>query len=286
MEILDPVITDDNNVTVVVKVDPANATGTVTVTVDGKNYTAEVKDGVAEVNIGIVEPNTTPVMNITYSGDKNYDAVEMKSVDSVEVGKLNNFTADIKIIPGQQGENTTVLVDIPSDATGKVNVTIDGKEYPLKQYDNGTYYLVVDDLSVGNHTVNVTYSGDERYAGKNSSEKFGVDINSNYPLDVKVTPAPYGNDTVIDVTGPAGTNVTVNIDGVNHTVTVDESGKGQLVLNNLTAGKHDITVKYDGDENHTAKTDSTSFTIDKVEPSVQEFNVTSPVDVVNQSMLP
>ena len=279
MEILDPVITDDNNVTVVVKVDPANATGTVTVTVDGKNYTAEVKDGVAEVNIGIVEPNTTPVMNITYSGDKNYDAVEMKSVDSVEVGKLNNFTADIKIIPGQQGENTTVLVDIPSDATGKVNVTIDGKEYPLKQYDNGTYYLVVDDLSVGNHTVNVTYSGDERYAGKNSSEKFGVDINSNYPLDVKVTPAPYGNDTVIDVTGPAGTNVTVNIDGVNHTVTVDESGKGQRVLNNLTAGKHDITVKYDGDENHTAKTDSTSFTIDKVEPGVQEFNVTSPVDV-------
>jgi hypothetical protein len=177
--VLEPVIGDDNNVTVVVKVNATDAGGKVTVTVGGENYTADVVDGIAKVNIGTVEPNTTPVMNITYSGDEKYNGTELKSVDSVKVGPLNNFTADIEIIPGQYGENTTVKVTVPDDATGNITVTVDGKDYPVVKVGNDTYVAQVPSDVVGNHTVKVSYTNDSRYNDTELTETYNVDKNSN-----------------------------------------------------------------------------------------------------------
>ena len=63
--------------------------------------------------------------------------------------------------------------------------------------------------------------------------------------------------------------MTVNVDGVNYTVTVGDDGKGNLTLDNLTAGPHHIVANFTGDENHTAKVVEKSFNIEQAVPDIK-----------------
>ncbi|WP_295611751.1 Ig-like domain-containing protein, partial [uncultured Methanobrevibacter sp.] len=71
-EVPDMTVIDQGNGTVVVVVGD-NATGNVTVTVDGKNYTAEVVNGTAVVQLdGNVTPGTHEI-EVIYSGDDTHE---------------------------------------------------------------------------------------------------------------------------------------------------------------------------------------------------------------------
>ena len=66
------VIEEGNNATVVVRVQE-DATGTITITVDGKEYTEEVEDGKATFNVpGLTKGDWN--VDASYSGDKKYEA--------------------------------------------------------------------------------------------------------------------------------------------------------------------------------------------------------------------
>ena len=119
-------------------------------------------------------------------------------------------------------------------------------------------------MPVGEYNVNVTYTNGTKYGDMaRNNLPLSVKKNDSYILDVTVNPAPYGENTTITVTGPANVTVTVSVDGVNYTVKLNESGVGEKVLNNLTAGKHEAIVNFTGNDNYTAKVDSTTFDIPK-----------------------
>ena len=103
-----------------------------TITIDGKNFTAEVVNGTAYVTLG---DNLTPGVHdaqIVYSGDDNHTST---SVDStVNIIKLDTpikvSVKDIKV-----GDDEVVTVTLPKDATGKVTFEIDGRKYTVDVKD-------------------------------------------------------------------------------------------------------------------------------------------------------
>ena len=148
-------VDEDEKITVSV---PKDATGTVTITVNGKEYTAPVKDGKAVFNVPGLKAGDYTV-KAKYNGDDKY--LPEESSDKFTVSKVK---PDIKTSAPtvKVGEDGKVTVTLPKDATGKVTIEIDGKKYTAKVKD-GKAVFTVSGLKVGKHHINVYYSGDDKY---------------------------------------------------------------------------------------------------------------------------
>ncbi len=93
----------------------SDATGNVTVNVNGKNYNGTVINGMANVKVSGLKADTYDVA-VKYSGDNNYnDAV---ATSSFTVSKVNP-TMDVTVDGIVFGEDLTVEAVLPADATGK-----------------------------------------------------------------------------------------------------------------------------------------------------------------------
>ena len=101
---------------------PGNATGNVTIYVDGQNFTGEVINGTATVTIGNLTAGNKTIV-VEYSGDANHTA--NYTISDFTVGEVK-VVPDIKVI--DQG-NGTVVVVVGDNATGNVTVKVGDKEF-------------------------------------------------------------------------------------------------------------------------------------------------------------
>ena len=138
---------------------PSDATGNVTVTVDGKNYSAKVKDGKAIISIPDLSAGNKQA-KVSYSGDNNYYPAE--DTVSFAVNKLKPGISAKSNGPIKRGEKLHVTVKIPKDATGTVTLNIDGKNYSAK-VKKGKAVFDISGLKAGKYKVKAYYSGDEKY---------------------------------------------------------------------------------------------------------------------------
>ena len=137
---------------------PKDATGTVTITVNGKNYTAPVKDGKAVFSIpGLKAGNYT--VQARYNGDDKYLPANCTAKFTVSKVKPDISTSAPTIKVGQDGK---ITVTVPKDAKGKITIEIDGKNYTAIIKD-GKAVFVVSGLKVGKHPIKVYYTGDDKY---------------------------------------------------------------------------------------------------------------------------
>ena len=257
----DMTVVDYGNGTVVV-VFPEDAVGNVTITVDGKNYTAEVVNGTAVVQLDNVTPGTH-VAEVIYSGDDKYNST-VKTTDIT----APKYDSPINITVGEivSGENGTITVALPENATGNVTVSVDGKEYSAKVI-NGTAVVEVGNLTAGPKTVVVEYSGDDNYDSAYKVGNFTVEPAKVIP---DVTVVDQGNGTlVIVVPEDAAGNVTVTVDGKEYEVEV-VNGTAVVQLENVTPGTHEIEVKYSGDDKYNSTVKTTNVTAPKYD---------SPIDI-------
>ena len=232
---------------------PYGATGNVTVTIDNETFKATVEDGFAHVNASALDYGSHEI-TVSYSGDDKYPAKTVSSEINVE--------ANIDIpdeIPYNGGE---ISIKLPNDATGNVTVTIDDNETVVVPVVNGTANIPLDNLSMGEHEISAVYSGDKKYAASGSSSDVVVTPDIGVPDELTT-----GDNVVsIDLPSDAGGNLTVNVDGNEITVPV-VNGAASVPISNLTAGQHDISVKYSGDGKYDAFTKQMSANVAKATPS-------------------
>ena len=244
---------------------PADATGYVTVRVDGKDYIVSVANGKGILVVpGLKVGNYT--VDVKYSGDKKYES----SVNATKfaVNKIN--TDDIKVI--DQG-NGTVVVVVPGNATGNVTIVVGNQTFNATVI-NGTAVVDLTNVSNGTHNITVIYSGDENYT--NATVNTTVTIRDPVPVPVPATPISadvsniYVGDTeVIVVTVPedATGQVRIEIDGKEYFADID-NGVARFEVENLTAGIKTVAVTYVGDANHTANFTTANFTVYKHKSAV------------------
>ncbi|WP_296862340.1 Ig-like domain repeat protein, partial [uncultured Methanobrevibacter sp.] len=231
----------DDETVVVANLTPPEA-GNVTFTSSNKNIVTVDNQG----NV-IAEGKGQVIITVSFAGDNKYAAAENKTI-KVTVKKVNapmNVGAD----DITEGENATVSVTLPGDATGNVTTKVNGKAYS-SPVENGKGVITIPDLEYGNYTLPVTYSGDDKYNPLTKNVNLTVkedeiivsahDLTKYYsgpePFTVNVA---YANGSAI-----AGKEVKITVNGVTYRKTTDENGTVSLNIN-LNAGTYDVAVEVD-----------------------------------------
>ena len=245
----------------------SDATGSVTVTVNGKDYTETVVNGVANVKVADIKAGTYDVA-VKYSGDNNYNAAVATS--SFTVSKVDS-TMDVTVNDIVFGGDLIVDAVLPDDATGEVVITVNGVDYPVPIVD-GKATGTIGGLAAGDYTVTVKYAGDDKYVGVEITE--GVNVAKAQPvLGVVIADVDYGNGFVIEATltgvnsAPLSGNVIVTVAGKEYTVKVTD-GKGIATGDKLAAGTYAFAAAWAGDDNYNIVTENGDFKVNKIDSSV------------------
>lgn len=254
------------NATISVNLD-SDATGNVTITLDNQNYTVAINEGQAIKVIGGLKVGDYNVA-VKYGGDNNYNAVNVNATFTVSIMVpamdviVNNITF---------GQNLTVDVILPKEASGNVTITIDNKDY-ISVVKNGKASQVISNLSSDNYTLLVKYGGNKEYASVNSTKNINV-AKASPKFEVAIKNVDYGENLIIEVILNGANNdkltgmVDVTINNKNYTVGV-VNGRGIAIGDKLPAGVYNFSAAWSGNDNYNGTNTSGSFKVNKIAPRI------------------
>ena len=238
-------------------VNNTNLTGNVIVTINNKNYSVVVINGKGNVSADKL-PAGLYNFSATWAGNDNYNGTNISG--GFKINKIDSTIAinveDIKV-----GENATIIVNLDSDATGNVTITLDNQNYTIA-INEGQTIKVICGLKAGTYDVFVKYIGDNNYNSAQNTTKFTVLKISDYNMDVTVPEFKEGvNSTVgVDLPKDAEGTVTVEIDGKKYTENII-NGTAKVNISGLGVGDYNITTTYSGDAKYVSMTKKGNITV-------------------------
>ena len=178
-----------------------DVTGTVTIFINGSQFKKvnleKIFDRASGYSTQILNLNPGKYnITVVYSGNSKYKKCEKS--------KIVDITYEISYNEEINYYNDKILtIVLPENIKNKkIDVAIDGKNYPAK-YDNENQYFNVniDDLSIGNHSLIITYNGDSIFPKqtKNGHLTVYVAIEMNNRVS-------YGENPYVSLKLPASEN--------------------------------------------------------------------------------
>ena len=238
-------------------VNNTNLTGNVIVTINNKNYSVVVINGKGNVSADKL-PAGLYNFSATWAGNDNYNGTNISG--GFKINKIDSTIAinveDIKV-----GENATIIVNLDSDATGNVTITLDNQNYTVA-INEGQTIKVIGGLKAGTYDVFVKYIGDNNYNSAQNTTKFTVLKISDYNMNVTVPEFKEGvNSTVgVDLPKDAEGTVTVEIEGKKYTANII-NGTAKVNISGLGVGDYNITTTYSGDAKYVSMTKKGNITV-------------------------
>jgi uncharacterized repeat protein (TIGR03803 family) len=220
-----------NSATQITATAPAEAAGTVDVTVTNPSGTSPTSSA---DQFTYVKQNTTTAL--------------VSSLNPSVYGQ--SATATATVAPVAQGAGTP---------TGTVTFSVDGKPQAPVSLVAGQATLNLAALGSGSHTIIASYSGDTNFK-TSISGTLAQQINSSgtaTALASSVNPSLFGQPVTITATvapvapgagTPTGT-ITFTVDGKPQAPVTLTAGQATLALGALAAGSHTISASYSGDTN-------------------------------------
>ena len=223
----------------------SGATGNVTFTVGDKTETVWIKDGKATLTVkGLVSGDYT--VSAVYNGDDKY--LSSSNSTSFKVSKISGYDIKVNVSEVNEGENATVTVILPKDATGNVTLVMNNRPYFAK-VNNGTAKVIIPYISAGTHEFIVTYYGDNKYDKATANGTITVN-KKTFTLTaddlVKYYKGPESlTAKLVDSKGNpiAGADVIFNINGKDYIRKTNNEGIASMAIN-LGAGTYNVAVKY------------------------------------------
>ena len=242
---------------------PADATGQVTLSVAGMNYTSDVIEGKAVFNIPALNVGTYTVI-ATYSGDEKYAEAQANTTFAVaEPSKeFPEIYFDVAIIT--YPDDLVINMTAPGDATGTLYVSLMGNTYPV-QFMNGKAFLNIPGLDAGTYSIFAVYSGDEIY-NNYSYELNATVLRADSSISMENTVFDYAEEIEVNftMTGAVDFKAVVFGDGEDAYVSFEEV----MYLRDFTAGTHTIQFTTVPDENHNAVVVNVTVTINRLPSSI------------------
>ena len=176
-----------------------------------------------------------------------------------------NVTMDINAPEISFSDNATInIIFTPNNATGTVSVGNISSDVV-----DGAASIIIPNLSVGNHNLEVSYSGDGLY--NHTQGNVTITVNrKNLNIDASAKPIHEGENATVIVTGleHATGNVTVTINNNNWTAEIINGTATIIILGLSENTAADVT--YLGDANYT----NTSTTVDIIVNPKPKENLT------------
>ena len=223
----------------------SGATGNVTFTVGDKTETVWIKDGKATLTVKDLASGNYKI-NAVYNGDAKY--LTSSNSTSFKVSKISGYDIKVNVSEVNEGENATVTVILPKDATGNVTLVMNNRPYFAK-VNNGTAKVIIPYISAGTHEFIVTYYGDNKYDKATANGTITVN-KKTFTLTaddlVKYYKGPESlTAKLVDSKGNpiAGADVTFNINGKDYIRKTNNEGIASMAIN-LGAGTYNVAVKY------------------------------------------
>ena len=218
------------------------ATGKVSITVNGTEYNGIIENNAATVTIPNL-PIGQYALDVSYGGDDFYKPCSSKVTFNVNK-KTASMSASARTV--HVGDDVTVNVNLPEDATGEVLMSIDGVDY-IASVENGTASIVISDLPAGQYAFNVTYSGDGIYKARTNVVTFNV---NKYNVRMKTT-VNYNEDescALLNIVFSPDATGEVHVD-FNETeyYALIENGSAVVSIQNLPPSENTFNVRYSGD---------------------------------------
>jgi hypothetical protein len=269
----EPEVGDD--VTLTATVSPTTSTGTVQFLVDGDPVGApvDVAAGTAAATVTGGFDEGSHVVEAQYSGTSTKAASTSGPV-AFTVDAIPTATAvTIDPVAPTFGQATSFTADIsPAPDGGTVQFSVDGTLLggPVAVVGGSATSPSTSSLSVGDHTVTATYSGDTDHAASTSaSTPFTVAkaaSTTNLLLLTGTIPAD-GDDLQVEaqISRPGGT-VQFALDGTDvggpvAVVTQDLAHRAVGTIPAVPAGAHTITATWSGDATHEPSSDDVDVTV-------------------------
>ena len=170
------------------------------------------------------------------------------------------------------GSNAIVLLNYNVSATGKVNITLKGKNgsYSFIDVDLKASFAVDEILNSGAYNVTAVYSGDAVFSNATANSVLTVD-RANSSLDINpVAPIDYGGDVKAYYSFKNATGISVNLSFKNGTAIGENIKKYDdcIVVPGLDADNYTLKFSTEVDANHYSISKTVDFTVNKVNSTV------------------
>ena len=282
---------------------PEDATGTVTLTVDNKNYVFYVVDGVCDVEMPDLDNGVYPY-SIAYSGDARYSSFVSNGsfkVNKTDLNPIDNATGN-KTNSSEQGPEIVVPsfdglaggdsaeIRLPSDATGTVLLTIGNTGYVFNVVD-GVCNVRLPDLDAGEYKYTIKYSGDAKYPSFTSKGSFKVNKTNAAPVEnatgnansssgqnvqvaVPALDSLSGDSFVIELPSDAEGNITLSVNNKDYVFKVVNGVCDVKLPDTLANGNYQYTLTYSGDAKYSSFSDKGSLKVNHAANSAANSKVT------------
>ena len=236
---------------------PADATGNVSLSINGKTYFAVVNRGNAIIEIPDLSSGSYDV-NVTYNGDLIYLPVSKSVEFSVkQVYPSMNISSEVL-----KNGSVMINVELPKEATGSVLINVNDIFFNVNVTD-GIAKLGINNLQAGEYNVTAVYAGNNNYITASAIDSFIVSkksigtvivVNSSFSR----VATDYGagerggvfNAILLDEFGNPLANKTVYIviNGPIYNVTTDSEGHAGLVVNLAYENIYTYALFFAGDK--------------------------------------
>jgi hypothetical protein len=232
--------------------------GTVKVYIDNKLVkTANTDDGEYILSLEEYIKYTSREVKVVYTGS-SFSRTKIQSV---------NMTYDFDVWPMDfiYGEENTIEVILPDTMNRKLlTVTIDGVKYKFTQPKNSGNNLAAIDISkfaAGNHSMVVSFKGDERFYPLTKTYNFTVSYAFIVPFEVE-----YKDSSKIYLKLPGNANgaLAVYVDGKLFKSSKMNKGYAEVIIDTLAPGYHDLNIKYTGKDYNVSDEHSGIYAVPKI----------------------
>lgn len=165
------------------------------------------------------------------------------------------------------GDNLTVKVTLPKDATGNITVTV-GNSSQNKIIDSKNLVFIFNNLKANNYNIIMSYSGDDKYLSKEINTQTSVlKYNSTTYLDIGVVNVD--EDVILTITtlSDATGNVTLKINDKIETLILNNS-KTAYTIKNIKRGDYLISAVYNGDDKYLKSNDTKFIEVDNLNATI------------------
>ena len=248
---------------------PSAVSGNVYLNISNKMYNASVVRGSASIKVSDLSAGVYDVV-VRFSSDKYVDC-ENSTTFSVSKVKLNKDVLTVT-------NGVVYTISLPSDAGGTLTVSVNDNDH-FCDVVGGMAQIVLGDLTPGNYTASVSYSGDNKYEAIKFDDYF-ISIDKLFSdISVSAQDINVGETALINVTLTpiAEGDVIVNVNNKDYSLEI-KNGNGSLNISDLGFGNYSVVVRYAGDDIYMPCVNTTSFNVLKVNLPVTNETIVIPDD--------